>query len=186
MSNSTPSTKLTYEDYLLFPEDGNRHEILDGEHTMTPAPNTRHQRLIRRLLMMLTPFVEEHRLGEVFCASYDVVLSEETIVQPDLMFVATTNMAMITPQNIQGAPDLLVEILSPATRKKDEGTKRKLYERFHVQEYWIVDPELELLKYYRYDAEAFQQAVELSVDGHATFSTPLLPGFSLSLQDLFA
>jgi Uma2 family endonuclease len=185
MATQPRSTKLTYEDYLLFPDDGKRHELIQGDHSMTPALSTKHQRISRNLVIALGTFVRQHRRGEVFDAPCDVVLSDEDVVQPDLLFVSAERAAAITEANVQGPPDLIVEILSDATRKKDEVTKRKLYERFGVSEYWIVDPELEIVKVFRLSGHQYVRTAELSTEARDALTTPLLPKFRLPLGDLF-
>lgn len=185
MSVQAPPVKFTYEDYLLLPEDGNRHELLDGEHVMTPSPNTRHQRISGNVYLALRNFLNHHSLGEVFDAPYDVVMSEFDVCEPDLVFVAKDQASIITDANIQGAPALVVEILSEGTRKRDEKIKRGLYERHGVREYWIVDPELELVKVYRLQDGRYGKAHELTLDAKDSLTTPLLPGFSLPLATVF-
>ena len=185
MSVHASPVKFTYEDYLLLPEDGNRHELLNGEHVMTPSPNTRHQRISRTLLTALSNFLSEHPLGEVFDAPYDVVMSDFDVCEPDLVVVAKDQASIITDANIQGAPALVVEILSEGTRKRDEKIKRGLYERYGVREYWIVDPELELVKVYRLQDNRYGMAQELTLDAKDSLTTPLLPGFSLPLATVF-
>lgn len=185
MATQPRSTRLTYEDYLLFPDDGKRHELIDGNHVVTPAPNTKHQRVSRNLLTALASYVRTHGGGEVFDAPYDVVLAEDNVVQPDLVFVTSARSHIVTEANLQGAPDLAVEILSDATRKKDELTKRKLYERFEVREYWIIDPDLETVKVFRKEKEAFVRAAELSKETHDTLSTPLIPDLRIPLAEIF-
>lgn len=178
-------TKWTYEDYLLFPDDGNRHELIDGEHVMTPAPTTRHQRISARLLTVLENFLRQTRLGVVFAAPCDVVLSDVDVVEPDLLVISTSRRGIITEKNIQGAPDLVVEILSDSTRKTDEIIKRKLYEQYDVKEYWILDPDLETVKIYRKDNTTFGLPIHLTREQHDHLSTPLFPGFQVSLTELF-
>lgn len=134
--------KLTYEDYLLLPED-KRYEIIDGELFMTPSPKTMHQRLIVKLFRIIDDFVSKGELGEVFIAPYDVALSKHDIVQPDIIFVSKERSNIITELNIQGSPDMVIEILSPSTKERDLVLKRKLYAAFGIKEYWIVDPENE-------------------------------------------
>lgn len=179
------SVRFNYDDFLLFPEDGKRHEIIDGDHFMTPSPNTKHQRISFKLSATFADFLTTHRLGEVFAAPYDVVLSDEDIVEPDLLFISTARAAIITEKNIQGPPDLVVEILSAGTRKIDEVVKRKLYERYGVREYWIVDPELEGIKIYRLTDQGYVRTAELAREANDTLSTPLLPGFQALLAEIF-
>ena len=185
MSLQTHKVKFTYEDYLLFPDNGKRHEIIDGDHYVTPSPSTRHQRISRKLLVAFAKFLELHKIGEVFDAPCDVVLSDLDVVEPDLLFVSSARASIITEKNIQGAPDLVVEILSDGTRKTDEIIKRKLYERHGIPEYWIVDPELETVKVYRLTGQGYTRVAELSREANDTLATPLLPGFQLNLSEVF-
>ena len=174
------STKLTYEDFLLLPDDGRRHEILDGEHYVNPSPNTRHQIVSMRLVIALGTFVYEHGLGEFFHPPFDVVLGGHDVVEPDLIFVSKERAHIITRTNIQGAPDLVVEILSPNNRGYDERVKYQTYERFGVGEYWIVDPEAATVTVYRRAGGTFVRA-----ETGGTLTTPLLPGFTLELGTVF-
>jgi Uma2 family endonuclease len=179
------STQLTYDDYVLFPEDGQRHEIIDGDHYMTPAPRTKHQKVSINLSASMHSFVKEHSLGLVFAAPCDVILSSKNVVQPDLIFVSTACTSIVTEDNIQGAPDIVIEIISERTRKKDEIIKRKLYERFGIREYWLLDPELETVKIYRRAEHGYGRALELSKENRDVLTTDLLPDFRLSLAAIF-
>ena len=185
MATKTVNTKWTYEDFLLFPDNGNRHELIDGEHFMTPSPSTRHQRISARLLTALENFLRQTSLGIVFAAPCDVVLSDVDVVEPDLLFISAARRSIITEKNIQGGPDLVVEILSESTRKTDEIIKRKLYEQYDTKEYWILDPDLETVKIHWKDRETFQPPIHLSHENQDRLSTPLLPGFEIRLTDLF-
>ncbi|MCB1037880.1 MAG: Uma2 family endonuclease [Acidobacteria bacterium] len=177
--------KLTYSDYALLPADGKRHEIMDGEHYVTPAPNTPHQTIAFNLAHFVGGHIKKNRLGRFFFAPYDLVLSDFDVVQPDLLYFSHARAAGITRANAQQAPDLVIEILSPSTRKLDESAKRKLYERAGVAEYWIVDPELESVKVFRAGVEGFTTPVELSTEeGHA-LTTPLLPSLAVPLAEIF-
>lgn len=177
--------RFNYEDFLLFPEDGKRHEIIDGDHFTTPVPNIKHQRVSGNLFNALTNFLKVRKSGEVFAAPCDVILSDEDIVEPDLLFVSDARAAIITEQNVQGPPDLVVEILSAGARKIDEIVKRKLYERYGVREYWIVDPELESIKIYRLTDEGYVRAAELARETNDVLTSPLLPDFRMPLAELF-
>jgi Uma2 family endonuclease len=179
------SIRFNYDDFLLLPQDGKRHEIIDGDHFMTPAPNIKYQRVSGNLFNALTNFLKVHKSGEAFAAPCDVVLSDEDVVEPDLLFISAARATIITEKNIQGPPDLVVEILSAGTRKTDEIIKRKLYERYGVWEYWIVDPELETVKIYRLNNEGYVRPLELAREANETLSTPLLPGFQVPLGELF-
>jgi Uma2 family endonuclease len=173
------STKLTYEDYLLLPDDGRRHEIIDGEHYVNPAPNLRHQAVSIRLASALFSFVREQGLGHVFSAPCDVLLTADVIIQPDIIYVSGANARLLTEPNIKGVPDLLIEILS-SDRDYDRKKKYRLYERTGVSEYWIVDPFEDAVEIYRHDGGKFVRA-----DIADTLTSPLLPGFTVLVRELF-
>jgi Uma2 family endonuclease len=122
----------------------------------------------------------------VFAAPFDVVFSDLDVVEPDLLYISRERAGVLTDKHVRGAPDLVVEILSPGTRKTDETIKRKLYERSDVLEYWVVDPELDTIKIYRRADGHFERVAELSVEHDDTLTTPLLPEFSATLADVFA
>jgi Uma2 family endonuclease len=132
--------KLNYDDYAKIPQDGRRHEIIDGVHIVNAAPSTVHQHVSKRLQYQLYTKIELAGLGVLFNAPVDVQLSEFDVVQPDLVIVLNENVRKITPTKIKVAPNLVVEILSPSTTELDQTLKKELYERSGVQEYWIVDP----------------------------------------------
>lgn len=186
MPTQTHGIKFTYEDYLLFPEDGRRHELIDGERFMTPSPSTRHQRISHNLDCFLGVHVRSAKAGQLFHAPMDVVLSDLDVVQPDLLFVSSERAAIVAEKNIQGPPDLVIEIISETTRKTDETVKRKLYERYGVREYWIVDPALETMAVYRPGDGGYVRAAELSLEAGHAVETPLLPGLTLRLSDIFS
>ena len=177
--------KLTYDDYVLLPEDGQRHEILDGEHFVTPAPTTWHQKTLSALHLLVGAFVRQHCLGQVLFAPVDVLFSEHDITQPDLVFVSNERAGILTKPNIQGAPDLVVEILSPSTRRRDEEIKGALYEHFGVREYWMIDPDLRSVSVFRHDGSGFGLAVELSAEDGDVLTTPLLPGLEIRVGEIF-
>ena len=185
---ATPhDTRLTYQDLLLFPDDGLRHEIINGEHFVTPSPNLRHQELVLRLAVSLSNYLEERPDdGRVFIAPFDVVFSFHDIVEPDVIFVAPDQLDILTAKNIQGTPAMVVEILSPSTRKRDQQIKRTLYDRVGVREYWLVDPEMNAISIYRRQTDGSLPVIaSLFAAGHDTLSTPLLPGWSVELPRLF-
>jgi Uma2 family endonuclease len=179
----TARRKLTYDDYVLIPEDGLRHEILGGEHYVTPAPTPRHQGAAGALYRALGSFVYEHRLGQVFFAPLDVVFSDYDIAQPDLLFISNERAGILGEKNVQGAPDLVVEILSDSTRRTDETVKRGLYERFGVLEYWLIDPKRRTLLVFRRSGAGFGPPQTLS--GEAVLATPLFPGFEMRAGGIF-
>ena len=182
---SGPGVKLTYDDFVHFPDDGKRHELIDGEHYVTPSPNRRHQAIVRELLGQIWSYLKRHPAGELYGAPFDVVFSDFDVVEPDLLFVSRERARVLTEKNVQGAPDLVVEVGSPATRRRDEKTKLQLYERFGVQEYWVVDPDLDVIKVYRLVEGRYRRAAELTLAAHDVVSTPLMPGLEVSLADIF-
>lgn len=187
-SSTRPDARLTYADFLLFPDDGQRHELIDGEHYVTPCPNFRHQKLLGRLYFAFAEHLRAHpSLGEVCFAPFDVVLSDWDVVEPDLIFVSGDQLGILTDKNIVGAPALLVEILSPSTRRRDQQIKRRLFERSGVREYWMVDPDGNAIVIHRRDDNgAFPRVGELTAADNAVLTTPLLPAFALPLTQLFA
>jgi Uma2 family endonuclease len=180
--------KLTYADFLEFPDDGLRHEIIGGEHFVTPSPVTRHQRISRDLLVLLAVYLKEQHIGEVFSAPFDALLSEFDIVEPDLVYLSKERAHFLTSKNLQGPPDLVVEILSPGTKRRDLGIKRDLYQRVGVREYWIVDHDRDVVTIYRRrDEEAtFQFPEEFSKAARDVVKTNLLPGLEIPLELLLA
>lgn len=184
---ASPGVKLTYDDFLLFPEDGKRHELIDGEHYVTPSPSTRHQRLLGNLYYLIRGWLETQPVGTVFFAPYDVVFSEFDVVEPDLLYLSAARAAeVVTPQHVRGVPELVVEIASRGTRRRDETIKRRLYERVGVDEYWVVDPEVDAVRAYRRTGRGFSRPVELSREAGDVLTTPLLPGLELPLSRVFA
>lgn len=139
--SSSPGTKWDYESYAAIPYDGQRHEIVDGDHFVNPAPNLYHQQISRRLQFQLYTAIELQELGVVMNAPVDVQLTDHDIVQPDLVIIRRANRHIMTPIKVKGIPDLLIEILSPANATHDLRTKRQTYQRCRVPEYWIVFPD---------------------------------------------
>src|SRR3712207_5649524 len=127
MATNPHGVLLTYEDYAQIPSDRNRYEILNGVLNVTPAPTTFHQDAVTNLVAILRDYVRRHGLGKVLVAPCDVLLSEHNVVQPDLLFVARERMAIIERANVKGAPDLVVEVLSPSTAMADLHVKRQIY-----------------------------------------------------------
>jgi Uma2 family endonuclease len=178
--------KLTYDDFVLFPDDGKRHELIDGEHYVTPSPSTRHQAISGNLHFLIRRWLEEHPVGQVFYAPLDVIFSNFDVVEPDLLYMSNEQAAQIaTGQHINGVPELVIEIASPGTRKRDETIKRRLYERFGVTEYWVIDPDLDVVRVYRRSGDRFDRPIELSREANDVLTTPLLPEVNLPLARIF-
>jgi Uma2 family endonuclease len=177
--------KLTYDDFVLFPDDGQRHELIDGEHYVNPAPNKPHQRISGRFHLAIGAWLEEHPIGQLFYAPLDVVLSRFDVVGPDLLYVSNERASQVlTPAHAAGAPDLVIEIGSPGTRTRDLTIKRQLYERSGVVEYWFVDPKTNVVGVYRLVAGQFAPVVELARERDDRLTTPLFSGLELSLTKL--
>lgn len=139
VTTNESSVRFNYQDYLQLP-DSERYEIIDGVLLMVKSNGSLHQMVLRNLESMVWPFVREKQLGQVLFGPLDVILSEEDVVQPDLIFVGRERQEMISERGCEGPPDLVVEVTSLATSTLDRQQKRDLYARYGVQEYWLVDP----------------------------------------------
>lgn len=175
-----PRHKLTYEDYVLFPDDGRRHEVIDGEEYVNPAPNTRHQRVAGLIYYRIREHLERHGGGEVFSAPCDVLLSDTDVVQPDLIFVSDRDAGVITENNVQGPPTLVIEIVSDP--RLDRLTKRDLYAKYRVPEYWVVDPDADRVEVYRLTDGSYAKPQIL--EPGETLTTDAIPGLALDLAHL--
>jgi Uma2 family endonuclease len=133
-----PGKVWTYEDYLTL-EEGEYFEFINGKAFISPAPELFHQRWARNIFLAIEHHVQARKMGEVFFAPVDVVLDEKNVVQPDLVFVSNANSGLLERRGIMGAPDLVVEIISPSSLRHDRYDKRELYARFGVKEFWLAD-----------------------------------------------
>jgi Uma2 family endonuclease len=185
MAVHSPTRKLTYEDFARIPEDRQRHEILDGVHVVSPAPTVPHQDLVFAVARKVADFAEVRGLGKVYVAPLDVVLAEHDIVEPDVLFIASSRSSIVGHANVQGAPDLVVEVLSPKTRRRDLGQKRARYEKLGVLEYWAFDPDAATAQVFRREGDRFLPPVLLSAENDDKLTTPLLPGLKISLREIF-
>ena len=176
------ATKLTYQDYLDTPGD-ERYELLDGELILVASPNRNHQTTSMELGSRMHSFVKENDLGWVFHAPYDVLLSDSDVVQPDLLFISKEREHISTYANIQGAPDLIVEILSPSSARRDWGYKRELYARQEVKEYWIVDPTNRVVFVMLLKDGVLR--LEATYGKGDTVTSSTLEGFAIDVDDLF-
>jgi Uma2 family endonuclease len=156
------SIKLTYDDYQVLPDDGNRYEILTGDLFVTPAPTPRHQSISKEIEFYLITCLEKYGMGRVFHAPIDVVFADNTIAQPDILFIAQERFSIIGECFIQGAPDLIIEILSPSTRRRDIRIKSALYAQFNVPHYWIVDPDLECIELFQLKEQRYVSIAKFS------------------------
>jgi Uma2 family endonuclease len=163
---------LTYSDYAALPDDGRRYELHHGELSEIPTPGTRHQGAIVVLITLLHEHVRSRGLGKVFVAPTDCILSNVTVVQPDVFYIAADRLAIISERGIEGAPTLVVEVLSPSTAHLDRGRKMTLYAEHRVPYYWIVDPETRSVEAYTLIGAAYALA------GRVTSEPAALPPFS--------
>ena len=174
--------RYTYEDYQQLPE-GAPYELIRGRLAMSPAPTPRHQLVQANLFFELSRVVRDQDEGHVLSAPLDVRLSDTTVLQPDLVFIETDRTDLIGDQAIEGAPDLDVEILSPASAHRDLTEKKRLYETHGVREYWVVDPDSETVEIFENSENGFLQAARAVEDG--TVSSTAIDDFTVSLPALF-
>ncbi|ANM29877.1 hypothetical protein ABI59_10260 [Acidobacteria bacterium Mor1] len=173
--------KLEYSDLEATPDDGKRYELVRGDLLVTPSPRTLHQRVSMRLTQLLHAYCEEHGTGELFVAPTDVILTPQDVFVPDLLVTAAT--ADVTERGIEGAPRLVVEILSPSTQKNDRNIKAVRYAELGVEHFWLVDPADQTFECYRRVDDAFELATEAKGDAH--FEPPDWPGLIIDLSPLF-
>ena len=184
MATTLPAGTSTYDDYLATPDD-ERYELLEGDLVMVPAPSYTHQRVQSRLSRRLGHFIEEHELGECLNAPLDIVLSEKNIVQPDIVYVSREREPSIVQKDgkVHGAPDLVVEILSPSTAATDRGAKLDLYSNCGVREYWIVDPVKRTVDVFSRQGGWLTTIRTFGTD--ETLESALLRGLKVRLADIF-
>jgi Uma2 family endonuclease len=179
-----PADKVTYEQYRLLPE-GERYELIDGGLAeLTPAPGADHQLVSRRLDAAISSRAEDLRFGLVLDAPIDVVFDDLNVVQPDILVVRQDRLGIVTREAVEGAPDLIVEVLSPSTTRRDRFEKKSLYARFGVREYWIVDPEAERFEIYQLTETGYELA--RLVEGNSRPVSPLLGEVPISPAEAFA
>jgi Uma2 family endonuclease len=166
-------TALTYADYAALPDDGRRYELHGGELSVTPAPGTRHQTVTLNLAVVLRDHVRTRSLGIVFIAPIDCILDAVTVVQPDVVFVASEHAARVSERGIEGSPTLAVEVLSASTERIDRIGKLALYARYRVEHYWIVDPVAQTIGAYSLVADELR--VSASLQGASPASLPPFP-----------
>jgi Uma2 family endonuclease len=186
MEAKSTRKRWTYAEFARLPESGStRYEIIDDELFVTPSPGVRHQRIVKRLLVALDRFVEAHELGEVFVSPFDVLFGEGDYVEPDVLFVRKDRSGVVTDRGIDGAPDLVVEVLSPSTEARDRGVKLDRYRHYGVPEYWILDPDARTLEVWRL-GEGAGEPQALS-EGDMLRWQPVVegPGLEVPLSELF-
>ncbi|MBI5193295.1 MAG: Uma2 family endonuclease [Nitrospirae bacterium] len=174
--------KYTYEDYLKTPED-KRYELIEGELFMTPSPITNHQRISRKIEFLLEKFVTENDCGEIFYAPYDVYFDDENVLQPDILFITKERLNIIGDKNLQGAPDLVIEILSENNAYRDLIQKKKIYARYGVKEYWIVVPGEKTIDIHILNDKIYQ--LYKTYGEEDTLESQILKGFKMELKGIF-
>lgn len=174
--------RKTVEDYLRLPDDV-RCELFQGEYFMSPSPGFKHQVAVVKLSALLLDHVESRKLGRVLCAPFDCILSDEDVVQPDVLFVATGSLSKIRDR-LYGAPDLAIEIISSGNAERDRIVKRDLYAKHGVREYWIVDPEARTLEVMSPDKGGWRLHAIFGASDEVT--SLLLPNFRAAVRDIFA
>lgn len=182
MATPTRQGQHTYADYLQTPDDV-RYELIEGELVLAPAPIPRHQRISMNFTVSMGPFIRANELGELFYAPTDVHLSDNNVVQPDLLFVSAERFHIIGEIYIEAAPDLVIEIASPSTQDRDRGIKLELYARFGVREYWVAHPTNETIEPMYLDGGQYVSGGIRQRGG--TLTTPLLPGLVIDLNEIF-
>jgi Uma2 family endonuclease len=165
------------------PHDRNRYEILDGELSVTPAPSTKHQRISSQLHRILANHIEANQLGSIYAALTDLILAPVTVVQPDLIFIGNDRRHIVTERAIEGAPNLLIEILSPATHRTDRFTKAQLYAKHQIPHYWLVDSDQRTLEAYELVIDHYDLIASARDAG--VFAPSVFPGLSIKLSDLW-
>lgn len=180
MEGITP--RFTYADLRELPEDGRRYEVIEGDLCVTPAPKTRHQRVSWKLTLFLGQ-AEESGFGVGLAAPTDVYLDDHNGVQPDLVIVLKEHADIVVENEVRGVPDLVVEILSASTRARDLGVKLRLYARFGVRVYWVVDPDAQTVTVFRLGGDGCQPTI-LGRDD--TLVCNLFPGIQTPVARIFA
>jgi Uma2 family endonuclease len=183
MPVNTRFPPLTVENYKLLPETGPRYQLIQGDLYMAPAPNRFHQEISRNLQFELHSYLKRNPIGKLFNAPFDVYLDEVNVFQPDILIVLNERLAILTEEGAEGAPELVVEILSPKTRLLDLVNKKKEYARAGVKELWIIDPETRAITIHQFASDGVEKIRQ--VDEKDTLSTELLPGFDLAAEMIF-
>ena len=177
--------KLTVRDYLSLSEEGGQHQLIEGElHTMAPAPNRFHQEISGNLFFILASYLQKNRIGKIYSAPFDVILDDANVLQPDLLYVSQARQSILTDGGAEGAPDVVVEVLSARTSKLDLQKKRAVYARSGVDEMWIVDPEGLEVRIYRF-AERADRPVAIHYSGDR-FESRHFSGLIVEVDAVFA
>jgi len=178
-----PSVLVTAQDYRLMPETGPRYQLIEGELFMSPAPNRFHQKVSGNIYFLLRSYLERNPAGELYDAPFDVFLGEHAVFQPDILFIANNRRSILTDEGAEGAPNLVIEVLSESTAHLDRQTKRKVYAASGVDELWLVDPEAKTVELFLLQKNA--ERPEASYRSNDSFESPCFPGLRILLTDVF-
>ena len=168
---------LTYDDLAALPADGKRYELLEGELYVTAAPRPRHQLVVGNLYLILAQHVRRLGLGEVFLSPIDVILTNITVVEPDLVYLDAGRLSRVSDRAIEGPPTLAIEVLSPSTAAADRGIKRRLAARYCVPHYWLVDADARLIETFQLAGETYEAGPRL--EGEKRVALPPFPDLEL-------
>jgi Uma2 family endonuclease len=175
---------LTIENYKILPETGPRYQLIAGRLYMAPAPNRYHQDISRNLEYILLEYLEEHPIGKLYDAPFDVYLDDHNVFQPDILVVLNDRLSILTDAGAEGAPDFVVEILSPKTARLDRDNKRGVYAEAGVRELWIIAPETQRIEVYLLDRDVAAPAASYGAD--QKFTSELFPGLVFDAGKIFA
>jgi Uma2 family endonuclease len=178
-----PSVLVTAQDYRLMPETGPRYQLIDGELFMSPAPNRFHQKISGNIYFLLRSYLEKNPAGELYDAPFDVFLGEHAVFQPDILFIANDRRSILTDEGAEGAPNLVIEVLSESTAHLDRQTKRKVYAASGVDELWLVDPGMKTVQVFLLQKDAVRPAS--SCRASDVFESPSFPGLRIALSEIF-
>jgi Uma2 family endonuclease len=180
---STPKIQFTYEDYLELPDDGKRYEIIDGELYMSTAPTTNHQRIAGNFFGLLFIYLRSHPIGILMSAPLEVFFSKTNLAQPDVVFISNERQNVVKAEHVKGAPDLVIEVLSPGTEKRHRTVKLKMYAKFGVGEYWMAKENTATGEIFRLRDGELVPVARLGKSDVLT--SPLFPGLEIPLNEIF-
>lgn len=176
---------LTRHEYEKLPETGKRYQLMGGLLRMAPAPNRYHQEISRNLEFILWQHIKAHRLGEIYNAPFDVYLSDHDVFQPDLLFVSNERRSILSPKGVEGAPDLVIEILSPTSEFHDRNTKQSTYAEAGVSEYWLIEPKTQSIEVYLLGVDPDKPRLTVQLGKDAVMMSELFPGLEIVLAEVF-
>ena len=175
--------KITAKEYRAMPETGPRYQLIQGELIMSPSPSRFHQDISRNLLVILVSWLKENPIGVIYFAPFDVEFTKHDVFQPDILFVSNDRKSILTKAGATGAPDLVVEILSPITSSVDCGVKKKQYAKSGVRELWIIDPNLKAIEVFNLQRDVDRPAAVYTESD--SIESSCFPGWSGSVLEIF-